>query len=87
MMVKKLFKKFGIPTNASIIIQTVYFTSEMSMRLSNSVSTIFSLFVRFSTIFTLIPSWRFLIVRVVNFLQAFEENFLFAVYKTALIES
>ena len=59
----------------------------MHMRLSVSISTVFSLFVSFSTIFTLIPSWGFLIVRIIDFLQAFEENSLFATYKTALIES
>ena len=53
------------------------------MRLSFSISTIFSLFVSFSTIFTLIPSWGFVIVRIIDFRQAFEENSLFAAYKTA----
>ena len=57
------------------------------MRLSVSISTIFGLFVSFSTFCALIPCWGFLIVRVINFLQAFEENSLFAVYKTVLIES
>ena len=57
------------------------------MRLSVSIPTNFSLFVSFSIIFTLIPSWGVLIVRIVDFLQAFEENSLFAAYKTALIES
>ena len=49
--------------------------------------TIFSLLIRFRIVFTLIQSWRFLIECVFNFLQVFEENSLFPVYKTALIES
>ena len=57
------------------------------MRQSVLISTIFSLFMSFSTIFTLIPSWGFLIVRIIDFLQAFEENSLFAEYKTALIKA
>ena len=61
-----------IPTNLYI--------NEKLMKLS-------SLFVSFSTICALIPCWGFLIVRVINFLQAFEENSLFAAYETALIES
>ena len=48
-----------------------------------------SFFVIFSTICALIPCRGFLIVRVrvVDFLQAFEENSLFSASKTALIES
>ena len=57
------------------------------MRLSVSISAICNLFVSFSTTYALIPCLGFLIVRVINFLQAFEENSPFAAYKTAQHES
>ena len=37
--------------------------------------------------YSVLRSWGFLIVRIIDFLQAFEENFPFAAYKAALIES
>ena len=59
----------------------------MSMQLSASIYAICILLISFSTICALIPSWRFLIEILFNFLQAFEEKSLFAAYKTALFES
>ena len=59
----------------------------MSMRLLASIYAIYILFISFSTICTLIPSWQFLIEIVFNFLQAFEENSPFTEYKTAMFES
>ena len=50
------------------------FHVSMSMRLSASIYAICILFISFSTICALIPSWGFLIEIVFNFLQAFEEN-------------
>ena len=44
-------------------------------------------FVSFRTICDVISCWGFLIVRVINFLQAFEENSPFSAYRTALFES
>ena len=55
------------------------------MLLSVSVSTICSLFISFRIICALIPWWGFLIVRAINFLQAFEEISRFAAYKLPCI--
>ena len=81
------FKSFGLITNAGIIIQTIYSTSRRQFGCQFQFQQFSSSFVSFSTICALIPCLGLLIVRVVNFLQAFEENSLFAAYKTALIES
>ena len=83
MMVKSLF---WLINECVHIIQTVYFTSRRQCG-SQFQSFLVQLFVSFSAICVLIPCWEFLIVRVINFLQTFEKNSLFAAYKTALIES
>ena len=44
------------------------------MRLSASIYAIYILFISFSTICAVIPSWRFLIEIVFNFLQALKKN-------------
>ena len=71
------------------IIQTKPFTSRRQCGCQFQFSPFVAVCLSVSASFAcaLDPCWGFLIVRVINFWKAFEENSPFAAYKTALLES
>ena len=81
-MLKSLLKNFGYKRMRASI-KTVISFQDVNAAVSFNFNHFYFRFVSFSTICALIPCWEFLIVCVINFLQAFEKNCLFAAYKTA----